>query len=173
MIRYLFYFLFAVFLSFFETSFLSSVFVGLGMIPFVFVICVYLIQHHSFKTAIFWMVFHGFLLDSIKGSVIPYETFCYFFSAMFAITIAQRFFSQRSYYGVLACTASSYFVFLFLIFSELFIQWIILHRPMDSISFFNDMKFGLIFGFIFLSILFALAKRIRIIIQKLFLFSAS
>ncbi len=173
MIRFVPHLFVALALSLIETSFFGSLHGLFRFTPFVLVTSVYLLQHHGVKASIFWMILHGILLDVSGASIIPFVTLAYFLTACVAYLSAERLFSNRSFYGVVACTFLSYITFEissgFLRIASAFIQkntWHLETYFLDAI----DRAFTVC---IFLIVLYSCAKHIRHVLIKLFLISPS
>ncbi len=156
----------ALFLSLVETSFFASFHGLIRFTPFVFVISVYLVQHHAMKPAAGWMILHGILLDLSGGSLVPFVTLAYTLTAIVAILSAERLFSNRSFYGVIACTFLSYGTFAV---SSLALEWIGAFIQKAHFSwgiFFTDAWAHLLTMMLFLVFLYSFAKQIRFLLVR-------
>lgn len=87
----------------FETSFLSSLPWIFGLIPFVFALGIYLIQHQGLSDGFFWIVAYGVLLWLLHLNASPISAFAYPLCAWVGWLSARHIFSNRSFYGVVAC----------------------------------------------------------------------
>lgn len=158
--------LIAMVLSLVETSFFASFHGMIRFTPFVLVISVYLLQHHGLKSAAWWMIIHGMILDMLGIASVPFITIPFLLAAWVAFISAEHLFSNRSFYGVLACSLMSFLTY------EIglgFLQEI--HSFFTKIRFhwgvyFLDAWYRLIMLLIFLIALFAFAKQIRRLLVK-------
>lgn len=163
----------AIILSIIETSFIGSLYGIFRFTPFVLVISVYLVQHHAMKPAASWMIIHGILLDVTGSSAIPFITLAFIVTAWVALMSAERLFSNRSFYGVAACTSLGYLSFecisaLLLGFSAFFLK-----QELYWGTFFDDAVGRFITLLIFLMFLYSFAKQIRSFLIKLSLLPPS
>ena len=152
-------------LSTIETSFFSSFYGFLSLTPFVFLVSVYLLQHHNISSAVVWMIVHGIILDITQMGSIPFLTIAYTITALVAYVSSKRIFSNRSFYGVIACTLTSFFT---LVLVQMTTVWI---RSFGQGSFFDmylwkDTELQLILVLIFMPILFSFAKHIKTMLEK-------
>lgn len=163
----------AILLSVIETSFFGSLYGIFRFTPFVLVMSVYLAQHHAMKPAVSWMVVHGILLDSTGASLVPFITLAFIATAGVALISAERLFSNRSFYGVAACTSLSYLTFeftsAFLLGLSVFFQ----KQEFYWRTFFEDAGGRFLTLLIFLMFLFSFAKQIRSFLIKLSLLPSS
>jgi hypothetical protein len=173
MMRYLTHILIAVCLSLIETSFFASFQGIVRFTPLVLVVSVYLLQHHTMRSAASWLIIHGLMLDFSKASVVPFITISYVLVAWVAIMSAERLFSNRSFYGVAACTGISYLTFEISSFVLQFIYSIAQKIPFYWGTYFADAFSRLIMLVVLLTLLFTFAKRIRHILVKASLISPS
>ncbi len=157
--------LIAVLLSTIETSFFSSFHGLFALTPFVFLISVYLIQHHGIYRATIWLIIHGLLLDYTRLGSIPFLTIAYTLVAFVAFILAKRVFSNRSFYGVMACTITSYATFIAM---QVIIVWIMSfgEATFSDIFLWGDIKSQFLLVLIFMPVLFSLAKYIRFFLEK-------
>lgn len=152
-------------LSLVETSFFSSMYGIFALMPFVFILAVYLLQHHSISSAVVWLVVHGLVLDITHMGAIPFLTLAYTAAAAVAFISSKRIFSNRSIYGVLACALFSFSSFVFV---EVLIVWAMSFGERTFIELFlwNDVKFQYALIILFMPILFSFAKYIRLFLEK-------
>lgn len=169
MMRVLPHLLAAILFSVIETSFFGSLHGIFRFTPFVLVTSVYLLQHHTMRPAVSWMVIHGLLLDVTGSSMVPLATLAYLATAWVATLSAERLFSNRSFYGVAACACLSYLTFE--ITSLLLQLFFALIQKQDAFiaTFFADASARFITLFLFLILLYSFAKQIRFLLVKLFL----
>lgn len=152
-------------LSTIETSFFSSFYSFFSLTPFVFLVSVYLLQHHNISSAVIWMIVHGIILDMTQMGTIPFLTIVYTITALVAFISSKRIFSNRSFYGVFACTLTSFFT---LIFVQMIIVWIrsFGERKFLDMYLWKDLELQLVLVIIFMPILFSFAKYIKAILEK-------
>lgn len=173
MIRFLPHIFIAIFLSIVETSFFGSIHGLFRFTPFILVLSVYLVQHHSMKSAVSWMIIHGLMLDFMHASVVPAVTIAYVVTAWIALLSAERLFSNRSFYGVSACTILSYLTFEFVSGMLQWISTLIQKQTFFFQLFLADATSRFITLFVFLVVLYSFAKQIRELLIKLFLLPPS
>ncbi len=171
--RYLIQFLLIAFLAMVEISFFGSLHGMLRFTPLVFVVSVYLFQHHRISSALAWMIIHGFLLDVAHMSLIPPVTIAYVVAAIIAAISARRIFSHRSIYGVLACALLSYFGFAVVQAITFFFTETLQGSPVPFSVFLLNTRDSVITLIASLILLFLFAKRIRHMLEKAFLIQAS
>ena len=160
-------------LSLIESSLFSSFHGMIRFTPFVFVVSVYVLQHHSVTNSIAWMILHGIILDLGGLSIYPPVTIAFLVSGIVAIFSANHLFSNRSFYGVLACATLSYGSYLlteliFLCFGRLIssTNW-----PLSV--FFQDAWRSTVMMILVLAVLFSFARNIRQLLEKGFLIPKS
>ncbi|OGL61783.1 hypothetical protein A3C09_00200 [Candidatus Uhrbacteria bacterium RIFCSPHIGHO2_02_FULL_47_44] len=162
-----------IFLSVIEASFFGSLQGVFRFTPFVLVISVYLLQHHSMKSAASWMIIHGLLLDFTGASVVPLVTVAYLITAWVALLSAERIFSNRSFYGVAACAGLSYVTFQMATgFLQLAFEFT-KKQPFHWGTYFSDAGARLLMLFLSLLVLYSFAKQIRSGLVKLSLLPPS
>ena len=163
----------AIILSIIETSFFGSLYGIFRFTPFVLVISVYLVQHHAMKPAAFWMIMHGILLDITGSTVIPFVTLAFAGTAWIALVSAERLFSNRSFYGVAACTSLSFLTFEFI--SAILLSFSAFFQKQELYwgTFFDDADGRFFTLLLFLFFLFSFAKQIRSLLIKLLLLPPS
>jgi len=173
MMRVMLHILIAFILSIIETSLFASFHGMIRFTPFVFAVSVYLLQHHGISSAASWMVLHGIFLDILQHSQTPFITLAYLVAAFISVLSAQRVFSNRSVYGIVTCALLSYTGFtiidLILRLSGAFIS----KYPFNWFVYLQDTEARYLTLIAFLVILFIFAKRIRVVLAKLFLIPQS
>lgn len=169
--RLLTHLLIASLLSVIETSFFGSVHGIIRFTPFVLVMSVYLLQHHAMQSTASWMIIHGVILDLSGLSHVPLITIAYMFTAWVAVMSAERLFSNRSFYGVIACAGLSYLTFEISTGILGFIRSLIFKQPFHGGTFFSDAGARFMMLALFLVLLFSFAKQIRYALVKLSLIS--
>lgn len=90
-----------------QTSFFASLPGLLAYVPLVVACGVYLRQHVQERSGALWIAGFGIFLDVLAIPSFPFETVSYGAAAIVASLTAGRVFSNRSWYGLLACGASS------------------------------------------------------------------
>jgi len=163
----------AFFLSMIELSFIASFHGMIRFVPLVFVLSVYVIQHHSVFQAVLWMVLHGLMLDSSGLSVYPYATVAFILAGAVAVYSANHLFSNRSFYGVLACALLSYTSYLFV--EGVFLLFFhVTSRTIWPFSvFFSDAIHSYLMLVVSLYAFFLFAKQIRFWLENIFLIPKS
>lgn len=172
MIRYFFFILIGISLSIFETSFLTSSVGFIRFTPFVFAISVYFIQHHSLKSASGLMIIHGFFLDLSQMYDVSFLLLAYVATAFIAVISAEKLFSNRSVYGVLACAIFSYSILICFETILLLIQRLFKQTSGSWFVFIQDFGWRYISLVFFLIILFLFSKQIRQLLVKFFFLSS-
>lgn len=160
-------------LSLIESSLFSSFHGMIRFTPFVFVVSVYVLQHHSVANSIWWMILHGIILDTSGLSVYPPVTIAFIISGIVAVFSANHLFSNRSFYGVLACALLSYGSFLLTEFTFLAFFRLISRTDWPFSVFFQDAWRSAIMMILVLSVLFSFARNIRQLLEKGFLIPKS
>lgn len=96
----------AIFLALFsiETSFIYSLPSPVDRIPLVITAVVFLYLYVGFPNVLWWMVFHGILLDTFSLSFVPFHWLAYVAAAVVTLLASRHVFSNRSFYGVAATT---------------------------------------------------------------------
>jgi hypothetical protein len=145
-----------------ETSFISSLPSLFSAIPLVFALSVYLIQHQGISDGIAWLIGYGFLMDLMKLGDISFSIIPIFAATVVAVITSKQLFSNRSFYGVIACAISSYATFvLFGVFFTLN-NWSVFFQT-------HAERLGMLI--VVVAVLFSLAPHIRKIVQVMFLSS--
>jgi hypothetical protein len=88
-----------------EVSFIYSLPAPLDRLPIMIVGVVFLYLYAGFSDVIWWMVFHGILLDTFSLSFVPLHWLAYIVAAIVTILASRHIFSNRSFYGVAATTS--------------------------------------------------------------------
>jgi len=143
-----------------ETSFISSLPSIFSAIPLVFALSVYLIQYQGVSDGIAWMIGYGFLTDLMHLSDVSFSTIPILAAVIVTVISAKHLFSNRSFYGVIACAVSSYATFVLI---EAFFA------SNDWSVFFQTHAERLGMLIVVVAILFSLAPHIRKIVQVMFL----
>jgi hypothetical protein len=90
------------FLVLVELAFVHSLPFPWNTMPLTLAVGVYLLQHHRLTIACPWLISCGVIADAWKIGLVPWETLSYAAAAGMAWIGAQKLFSHRSYYGLLA-----------------------------------------------------------------------
>jgi len=143
-----------------ETSFISSLPSLFSAIPLVFVLSIYLIQHQGISDGIAWMIGYGFLMDLMQLGDISFSIIPIFAAVVVAVITSKQLFSNRSFYGVIACAISTYATFV--LFEAFFTSnsWSVFFQT-------HAERLGMLI--VVIAILFSLAPHIRKIVQVMFL----
>ncbi|MBI2475107.1 hypothetical protein HYV69_01645 [Candidatus Uhrbacteria bacterium] len=145
-----------------EISFISSLPSVFSTIPLIFALSVYLIQHQGVTDGIVWMIGYGFLIDLMHLSSTRFSTIPAIAASIVAAISAKHLFSNRSFYGVIACAVSSYLTY---IIFEIFLtraEWSIFFQT-------HAERLGMLI--VVVVIFFSLAPSIRRIVQVMFISS--
>lgn len=90
-----------------QTSLFASLPGWLAYTPLVFAAGVYLVQHVGERAGAYWIAGFGLFLDALAIPSFPFETISYAAAAATAYVSARQVFSNRSWYGLVACGACS------------------------------------------------------------------
>jgi len=151
----------------FECGFIHSLPSPFFYAPLVFVCGVYLYQHLNSLVGAWWIFGLGVWLDFWHLGLVPFETIIYAITALLMIFLGQRFFSNRSLYGIAGNATLS---LLFIHFVHLIYFFVVSFN--DSLPFLWFSFLGLVFWQIFfqlflITILFFLARKIRSVLKGL------
>jgi len=153
----------ALFLAFsiLQTGFFASLTGILAYTPLVVAIGIYLMQHAGERTGPFWIAGFGMFLDLLAIPSFPFETASYAAAGIVAYLSARHLFSNRSWYGLIACGMLS--MLSLGAVRALVILGISLRHPerVSWITFGDTLIWNLILITLLLSVLFALARQIR------------
>ncbi len=172
MLRISLWLLFVLSLFLIETSFISSLPGIASVTPFVFASIVYLVQHQGLFSASWWLILYGVFIDVFHLGVLRFETIAVFVSAIVVWYAAKRLFSNRSYYGVIACGILGYFAIIVTEALILPLQHLFTKTDIDWGSFLSISVARLVTLVILITLIYPFAKRIRYLISQLFVFSS-
>lgn len=152
----------------FETSFLSSLPWFFPSVPFVFGLSVYLIQHEGIVDGAVWIFAFGLLFDIAQLNGLSVSTAPAIAASVAALLSARHLFSNRSFYGMIACAFCSYTVWILVDSIIIFIR--LLSSPMDDFwrQYFIVHGYRLLLLVLFVGIMFVFGQRMRGVIYKLF-----
>jgi len=85
-----------------EASFIYALPHPLSSIPIVLVVSIFLYQYKMQRTQLWWFIGFGFFLDLLGVSISPFEIFSHAIAACVLYFLAERVFTNRSYYGMAA-----------------------------------------------------------------------
>lgn len=147
--------------SILQTSFFASLPGWLAYTPLVVAAGVYLVQHGGERAGAFWVAGFGLFLDILALSSFPLEAASYAAAGIAAYVSAQHLFSNRSWYGLIACGTSA-------ILSLNAVRAVVLaaislqHPERVSWAAFGDtLLWNLVLVAVLLTIFFAFARQIR------------
>ncbi|KKR58292.1 MAG: hypothetical protein UU08_C0001G0007 [Candidatus Uhrbacteria bacterium GW2011_GWE2_40_58] len=156
-----------------ETSFFVSLPWGLWATPLVFTVSLYFYQQHNWRFTLGWVFAYAIFLDFFHLGIVPLETISYSVGIFVAWFTARRWFSHRSFYGVLATMLSAY---LSIIASQtiiLFIQWFFHPEWVSWMAFYSFSGLRLILMSGLMLFLFPVIQRVQKLLQASFLLSRS
>ncbi len=154
-----------------QTSFFSSLPGILAYAPLVIAAGIYLRQHVQEPSGAFWIVAFGLFLDMLAIPSFPLETFSYGAAAIAVSLTSQHVFSNRSWYGLIACGGSAIVA---MNVTRAIILGIVALRHPERVSwpaFGETLLWNLILLFVFLVIFFAFAGQIRSFLKTTFMIS--
>ncbi len=108
MIRYLISGVCFLFVFVMETSFFSSLPSVFAIVPLVFALSVYLIQHEGLTDGLIWIFAYGFLLQNFHLSIAPWPVLSFSIAGLASFLSSRHLFSNRSLYGVVGCAWIGY-----------------------------------------------------------------
>lgn len=173
MIRFLVSFFLFLLLAAVEFSFFSGLPWLFSVIPLIFICSLYFFQHLGSNIGLWWLLALGVYLDFWHLGLFFGETFVYAAVALFAVVLGRRFFTNRSLYGVLGNAVLSFW---FLQFIRL--GWFFFKIAREG-GLFPWRSAGLVvfwqtfFLIVLITILFFLARRIRLFLKPLLIESVS
>ncbi|OGL95159.1 hypothetical protein A2348_02445 [Candidatus Uhrbacteria bacterium RIFOXYB12_FULL_58_10] len=158
-------------LAIIQTSFFASLPGLLAYTPLVAASGVYLVQHVGERYGAFWIASFGVFLDILSIPSFPLETFPYVTAGLAAYLSARHLFSNRSWYGLIACGA---FTLLSLGLVRAFILVAISLRHPETVSwmaFWDTLLWNAVLSTVLLTAFFGFAGRIRSFLRTGFLAS--
>lgn len=154
-----------------QTSFFSSLPGVLAYTPLVIAAGIYLRQHVQEESGALWIVAFGLFLDVLAIPSFPLETLSYGAAAVMVSLTSQHVFSNRSWYGLLACGGSA--VVAMNVVRAITLGIVSLRHP-ERVSwhaFGNTALWNLVLLFALLAIFFAFAGQIRSFLKTTFMIS--
>lgn len=85
-----------------QVSFIHALPFPFDRIPLVLVVTIYAYQYQNRKASWWWFIFYGFILDLLAISYAPFEMVSYALVSITTVLLAQRVFTNKSYYGMTA-----------------------------------------------------------------------
>jgi len=144
-----------------QIGFIASLPGFLSYAPLVFSVGVFLIQHIGSRSGVYWIVGFGLVLDALSLSAFPAEVLSYAAAAAVAYASARYLFSNRSWYGLIACGAAS--VLSMGVVRAAILGTVLLRHP-ERVSwgaFGGSVVWNLLLTAVLLTILFLTSKRLR------------
>jgi len=154
-----------------QTSFFSSLPGILAYTPLVIAAGIYLRQHVQELGGALWIVAFGLFLDVLAIPSFSFETLSYGTAAIVVSLSSQHVFSNRSWYGLLACGGLS--VVAMNVTRAIVLGAVSLQHP-ERVSwhaFGNTVVWNLALLFVLLAIFFAFAGQIRSFLKTAFMIS--
>jgi len=154
-----------------QTSFFASLPGLLAYAPLVVACGVYLRQHVQERSGTLWIAGFGVFLDILAIPSFPFETISYAVAAVVTALTAGRVFSNRSWYGLLACGAST--VAALGITRAIVLSIVSLRRPelVSWDAFGETFLWSMVLLPVLLSLCFAFAGHIRSFLRTTFMIS--
>lgn len=158
-------------LAILQTSLFSSLPSWLAYTPLVVAAGVYLVQHGGERAGAFWIAGFGLFLDILALSSFPLEAVSYAAAGVAAYVSAQHLFSNRSWYGLVACGAAA--VLSLNAVRALVLGVVSLRHPerVSWLAFGDTLLWNLILVAVLLTLFFAFAKQIRGLLRAGFMVS--
>lgn len=158
-------------LAILQTSFFASLPGLLAYTPLVIAAGVYLVQHGGERAGAFWIAGFGLFLDILSLASFPLETASYAAAGIAAYVSAQHLFSNRSWYGLIACGTSAV-LSLNAVRAAILAAVALRHPERVSWAAFGDtLLWNLILVAMLLTVFFAFAKQIRTFMRVGFMVS--
>jgi len=156
--------LIGVLFSLVEMSFIRSLPGIFVFTPFVFALCVYVVQHQGVPAFIWWLPIHGLILDVYAVGHPSIHTVSYLLGAAIVSLSAKHVFSNRSYYGVLTCAMIG---FLGILLSEAFFSFLkqFSHIQLEWVIFLQESVYRLVLLLAVITLFYPFAKRIRSVLS--------
>jgi rod shape-determining protein MreD len=154
-----------------QTSFFASLPGLLAYTPLVLAAAVYLLQHVGERAGALWILWLGVFLDLLAIPSFPLESISYAAAALVAYLSAQRIFSNRSWYGLIACGVLT--VLTLSSIRALTLGVILIRRP-ERVSwnaYFDTLFWDLALMVVLLSVFFLFARHIRGFLKTTFMLS--
>lgn len=167
MIRYFFSFLFFLIIVEIETVFVHLLPYPFLFLPLVFSTSLYLYQHWGSWLGIWWLFGLGLFLDFWHIGLTPGESFFYALTAFLVVFLGQRFFSNRSFYGVNLCALLALLILHFFHGLYFFIISFNEASVFPWINFFKFIIWQSLFSVLIVSSLFFFANRLRLFFRFL------
>ncbi|NQV89759.1 MAG: hypothetical protein HQ488_05525 [Parcubacteria group bacterium] len=151
-----------------EISFVYSLPAPLDRLPIMIIGVVFLYLYAGFPNVIWWMVFHGILLDTFSLSFVPLHWAAYMVAAVITTLASKHIFSNRSFYGVAATTSMAIGAMLVM---EILLSTggsLVGLSPQFSGTIISVRVWGMGLSIIFLIMLFPFSTKIKTTLQWLF-----
>jgi hypothetical protein len=155
-----------------ERAFVSALPWPFSALPLVLTVGVYLVQHLSLRDGEAWIVAAGLLNDLTGLTRFPLSTLSALFAAAVCHLTSREVFSNRSLYGILACTAVSALAVSLTRILSLGVAALFTDLAIDGASEFRLAVAAFFTSFLFAIILFRLAKRIKRVLTSVFIIAS-
>jgi len=149
------------FVFMFETSFLSSLPSILSLTPLILGLSIYLLQSYGLIDGFIWMCVYGIFLNTFHFSTIPFVSLAWIMAGIVASVMARHVFSNRSFYGSVACAYCGFFA---LVLTESLLAWsayFVRGSFIDWSDFFFTHLLRAFLLLLVMTVLFACTRRIR------------
>ncbi len=144
-----------------QTSFISSLPSIFVYTPFLLAVAIFIIQQTGNRSGLAWIIVFGVYLDLFSISVFPFETLSFLACAMSATLVSERLFSNRSWYGLIACGMTGILALSLTRSLILFFSSVWSHSQPSLLESWFVFKWNSILLMIILTILFALTRPLR------------
>ncbi|NQV89942.1 hypothetical protein HQ487_00870 [Candidatus Uhrbacteria bacterium] len=91
-----------IFLFIIQVSFIQVLPFPLDRIPFVLIFMIYTYQYKNQTDSWWWLICYGLILDILAISYAPFEVFSYALVSLVIMLLANRVFTNKSFYSVTA-----------------------------------------------------------------------
>lgn len=108
MMRIVLSFIFFLFLTVIEFSFISSLPNPFLYLPLLLAVSIYSIQHLDLDEGVWWMIGIGFMTQFAGQQIVPFEIILYSGLAALCYFLSKQIFSNRSLFGIIGCATIVY-----------------------------------------------------------------
>lgn len=167
MIRFLVSFFLFIFLVAVEFAFFNSLPAPFFFIPLIFACSLYLFQHLGSNIGLWWLLAVGVYLDFWHLGLFFGQTVIYSIVILFVVFLGRRFFTNRSFYGVLGNAVLSLWFLHFINFGWFFLKTLNDDFPFFWWSVISFVFWQTFFLMLLITILFFLAQRVQLFLKRL------